>query len=137
MNNRKLLVAAIVSSAFAAVSLPSFSAVDFSVNVGPPAVRYEAVPAARAGYVWAPGYWDYRSNKYAWTKGHYERERAGYYYHPTQWSEHEGKWYRYDNRWSKEENQPRHYNGRAWQSDRDGDGVPDSRDRAPDNPRRN
>lgn len=138
MNKRKLLIAAIVSSAFAAVSLPAVSAVDFYVNVGPPAVRYEAVPAPRAGYVWAPGYWDYRANKYAWTRGHFERERAGYYYHPTQWSEHDGKWYRYNSRWARDENQPRHYNGRMWQNgDRDGDGVPNNRDRQPDNPRRN
>ena len=138
MNKRKLLIAAIVSSAFAAVSLPAVSAIDFHVNIAPPAVRYEATPAPRVGYVWAPGYWDYRSNRYSWTKGHYERERHGYYYHPTQWSEHDGRWYRYNNRWSKAENQPRHSNGRMWaDGDRDGDGVPNSRDRQPDNPRRN
>ena len=134
----KLLIAAIVSSAFAAASLPAIASVDFHVNIAPPAVRYEAEPAPRAGYVWAPGYWDYRTNKYAWTRGHWERERHGYYYHPTQWSEHGGHWYRYNNRWSKEENHPRYYNGHAWASgDRDGDGVPDHRDRAPDNPHRN
>ena len=137
MIHRNLLVAALVSSAFAAVSLPAFSAVDFYVRSGPPEARYERAGDPRAGYVWAPGHWDYRANRYSWTKGHYERERSGYYYHPTQWSEHDGRWYRYNNRWSREENYPRRYNGHAWERDRDGDGVPDSRDRHPDNPRRN
>ena len=137
MNQRNLFLAAIVASTFAAVPLPAAAAIDFHVNIAPPAVRYEAAPAPRAGYVWAPGHWEYRSNKYAWTKGHFERERSGYHYHPMQWSEHDGNWYRYNSRWSRETNQPRHYNGRAWQNgDRDGDGVPNNRDRAPDNPRR-
>jgi WXXGXW repeat (2 copies) len=137
MFQRKLLLAAIVSSTFAAVSLPAFAEIDFHVDIAPPAARYEAVPAPRAGYVWAPGYWDYRGHKYAWTKGHWERERSGYFYHPTTWSQHDGHWYRYSGQWSREQAHPTRYDGHAWRSDRDGDGVPDSRDRAPDNPRRN
>ena len=138
MYKRNLLVAALVSSTFAAMSLPAAAEIDFYVNIAPPAPRYEIVPAPRAGYVWAPGYWDYRSNRYVWTRGHWERERRGYYYHPTQWSEHEGKWYRYNGRWSRDENRLRYYDGRAWRAaDRDHDGTPDYRDRAPDNPRRN
>jgi WXXGXW repeat (2 copies) len=151
MNKRKLLFAAIVSTTLAAVALPAAAAVDFYVNIAPPAPRYEVVPAPRVGYVWAPGYWDYRANRYVWSKGHWERERRGYYYHPTQWYENNGRWYRYTSRWATVPNHSRYYDGRTWRSgdrdhdgvpnrvdrDRDGDGVPNSRDRQPDNPRRN
>jgi WXXGXW repeat (2 copies) len=140
VHKRNLLVAAIVSSTFAALSLPAIAEIDFHVNIAPPAPRYEASPTPRAGYVWAPGYWDYRSSKYVWTKGHWERERKGYYYHPTQWSEYNGKWYRYNGRWDRDNNtnRSRYYDGRSWRTgDRDHDGTPDNRDRQPDNPRRN
>ena len=48
------------------------------VRVGPPPPRHEAVPSARAGYVWAPGYWDYRGHRHVWVNGHWERARHGY-----------------------------------------------------------
>ena len=76
------------------------------MNVAPPPARYEVVPAPRVGFVWVPGYWDWRTNRHYWVRGHYVRERPGYYYHSAGW---------------------RH-------GDRDGDGVPNAYDRAPNNP---
>jgi hypothetical protein len=89
----------------------------------PPEMRVEAVPAPRHGYVWAPGYWNYRGNQHVWAKGTWVRERPGYAYHSPKWVEHDGRWSQERAHWARH--------------DRDGDGVPDSMDHQPDNPRRN
>ena len=49
MFQRKLLLAAIVSSTFAAVSLPALAEIDFHVNIAPPAPRHGVVPGPHAG----------------------------------------------------------------------------------------
>jgi hypothetical protein len=92
------------------------------LNVAPPESRYEAVPAPRRGYLWAPGYWDARYNRHVWQRGHWERERRGYHYNQPTWAQREDRWELQRGRWSR--------------GDRDGDGVPNSVDRAPDNPNR-
>ena len=53
---RKLVMSAMVASAImvSATAKPVFADTEVYLNFGPPAVRYEAVPAPRAGYVWAP-----------------------------------------------------------------------------------
>ena len=38
-------------------------------------------PSARPGYVWSPGYWDWRGHRHVWVNGHWERARHGYVYH--------------------------------------------------------
>ena len=126
MWNRKLLLGIIVASTLGAIAPTAQAAVEVYVNTPPPAVRYEVVPAARTGYVWAPGYWNWRNNRHVWAKGHWERERAGYFYHPHRWTERDNRWYYERSRWDR--NRP---NG-----DRDGDGVPNRLDRRPDDPTR-
>ena len=139
MWTRKLLLSTIVASTFAAVVPTAQAAIEVFVNVPPPAARYEVVPSPRAGYLWAPGYWNWRSNRHVWTKGHWERERVGYYYYPNTWTEREGRWVHQHSRWDR--NRPmgdRDHDGvpNARDRDRDGDGVPNRVDRHPDNPRR-
>ena len=139
MWTRKLLLSTIVASTFAAVAPMAQASVDVFINVPPPAARYEVVPAPRAGYLWAPGYWDWRSHRHVWSKGHWERERVGYYYHPRNWTEREGRWVHERSRWDR--NAPMGDRDRDGipnirDRDRDGDGVPNRVDRAPDNPRR-
>jgi hypothetical protein len=96
--------------------------VEIFYNTPPPALRYERVPAPRRGYVWAPGYWDSNRNKHSWKRGHWEREREGHYYAQPRWIERNNGWALERGRWNP--------------NDRDGDGVPNNRDRAPDNPNR-
>jgi hypothetical protein len=43
----------------------------------PPEPRVIVVPSTRAGYVYAPGYWQWRGNRYTWVEGRYVRERRG------------------------------------------------------------
>lgn len=129
MKLRKFLLAGICGASLigAAVPVVANAQVGIYYNSAPPPVRFEAVPAARRGYVWVPGYWDGRGGRrHVWRTGHWERARNGYNYVQPNWVQR-------DNRWQ--------LNRGGWQRgaggrDRDGDGVPNRRDRAPNNPYR-
>jgi len=68
----------------------------------PPPPRDEKHDAARAGFVWIPGQWDWKAGKYDWTPGHWERERAGKKWREAKWEQHDGKWQRSDGDWVDE-----------------------------------
>jgi WXXGXW repeat (2 copies) len=87
---RKTIAVTLLAATLGGTILPAFSAV--VVRVAPPAPREEVVPAARPGYVWRGGYWDYRGNKHQWTKGAWVRERRGYHYVQPAWEEGNGRW---------------------------------------------
>ena len=123
---KTILAALLVTSA--AFTLPASA--EIYVNIAPPAPRHEYVPAPRAGYVWVPGYWDWRGNRHVWVRGHYERERAGYYWHPNRWVEVDGRWVLKRGRWDRERYAEYGY-GRG--NDRDRDGIPNRYDRDRDN----
>ena len=116
------------------------------LDVAPPAPRYEVVPAPRAGYVWQPGYWDWRGDRHYWRKGYWVRERPGYYWHPSRWEQRDGRWYMERAAGiasvTPTTNAPRHGDRdrdgvpNRYDRDRDNDGVPNRADRAPDNPYR-
>lgn len=115
---KKLILGSLIAAALA-VSLPATARtyIDVAVNVGPPALRHEYVPAPRVGLVWVPGYWDWRFQRYHWVGGHWLRHRPGYYYQPVRWVGYGGRYYRQG----------------GWR-DTDRDGVPNRFDRAPHNP---
>jgi len=130
-----LLAVCAVSSTLGAFAPAESAAVSFSIEAAPPPPREEIVPAPRPGFVWAPGYWDWRHGHHVWVRGHYIRERHGMYWHPDRWVERDGRYVLERGRWDRE----RFADDRlAWQNrhDRDGDGVPNRYDRAPNNPYR-
>ncbi len=57
----KLRRTAFAALGVALLASPSYAEVFANINIGvaPPTPRYEVVPAPRAGYVWAPGSWDW------------------------------------------------------------------------------
>lgn len=131
MLKRKLLLGALVASAIGFIPLQAAAAVDVFIDTAPPPPRHELVPAPRAGYVWAPGYWDWNHGRHHWVRGHWIRERRGMYWHPDRWENRDGRWVLvhggwHRERWERERLADRH--------DRDGDGVPNRFDRAPNNP---
>jgi hypothetical protein len=121
MKFRKSLVFGLCVASLGAVSVPMTATADVAVyfNTAPPQVRYEAVPAPRSGYVWSSGYWNAKGNRHVWQAGHWEHQRPGYYWTQSTWTQQEKRWQLERGRWNK--------------GDRDGDGVPNAIDRAPDN----
>ena len=118
---KKLLLATLVAGAVGSASSLAISA-EILIRVAPPELRIEKVPEARRGYLWAPGYWDWRHEHHTWVRGSWMRERPGYMYHQPVWEQREGNWHIQRGNWSRH--------------DRDGDGVSNRHDRQPDNPNR-
>lgn len=94
------------------------------VRIAPPPPRYEPEPYPRAGYLWVPGHWEWRGNRYVWESGTWLRERRGYAYQHPQWVHRNGRWHMNDGRW---------YEHRGRRHDADRDGVPNRYDRDRDN----
>ena len=114
-----VLLMAVGTLGAATIPQTSAAAVGVYVQVAPPAPRFERLPEPRRGYVWVPGYWDWRGHRHMWVRGVWVKARHGYQYQPHRWVEHNGGWRLDRGRW-----------------DRDGDGVPDRVDRHPNNPYR-
>jgi hypothetical protein len=76
------------------LSLPASAAEVVVVDAlsAPPPVRYEAVPAARVGYVWDHGHWRWQRGHYVWVPGHWQAERVGYHWVPGHWVAHGPNW---------------------------------------------
>jgi hypothetical protein len=96
---KKILVAAL---ALGAISIPIVSeARTVIVEVAPPPARVEVVPAARVGYVWAPGYWNWNGHRHVWVGGRWVGERHGYHWEEHRWEEHEGRWHFHEGGWRR------------------------------------
>jgi hypothetical protein len=119
---RKLIAGSLLAATLGgfALAAQARTSVDFYVNVAPPPVYYEAVPAPRPGFVWVPGYWDWRATRYHWIGGHWVRARPGYVYYGPRWHAVGSRWYVDRGGWRRH--------------DADGDGVPNRFDRYPYNP---
>ena len=118
---KKLIIAAMVAASLGSIAV-SASAREVIIRVAPPELRIERVPAARHGYQWAPGYWNWSGRRHVWVKGAWMRDRPGYLYHQPVWEQRNGNWHIQRGNWSRK--------------DRDGDGVPNRIDSRPDNPNR-
>lgn len=124
MIKKTLLSFTVLAAALAGATGPAAAARHgVWVDVAPPPPRAEAAPSARRGYVWVPGYWNWTGRRHVWVPGTWMRERRGYVYGQPQWVQRDGHWELRRGGWNR--------------GDRDGDGVPNDRDRRPNNPRRN
>ena len=103
MSVKKVLVSALLAAGMISavvIPLPSVAA-ELYINIAPPAQRYEVVPEQRAGYVWAPGYWNYQENNHVWVPGTSYPTREGYVYQPHRWVERDGRWSQQEGRWER------------------------------------
>jgi WXXGXW repeat (2 copies)/Thrombospondin type 3 repeat len=145
---KKILLAAMIAASLESVTVPVLAA-DVVVHVAPPPLRAERVPPPRRGYVWVPGYWDWRGNRHIWIRGNWVQERPGYMYNRPAWVERDGRWHMQRGEWARGDRnhdgipdrmqRDRDHDGipNRMDRDRDGDGVPNRMDAHPDNPRRN
>jgi hypothetical protein len=98
MRNR-ILVAAL---ALGAIAVPVVSeARVVIIETAPPPARVEVVPAARVGYVWAPGYWNWNGHHHVWVGGRWMGERHGYHYAPNEWVQRNGHWHFNEGGWRR------------------------------------
>ena len=119
---KKVLVSAILAAGMigaVATPLTSLAQVEVQLNFGPPAARYEVVPAPREGYVWSRGNYQWDGNTHVWAAGDWQAARPGFVYQQPAWVERDGRYSYQPSRW-----------------DRDGDGVPNRQDARPDDPTR-
>jgi len=100
---RKSLVIALCAASLSSIAIPTTASADAGIylSIAPPPIRYEAVPQARDGYLWSPGYWNAKQNRHVWQAGHWERDRAGYRYAQPTWTQHENKWQLERGHWNK------------------------------------
>ncbi len=139
-----LAAAAISTSALVVPAVLTPAAAQAGLNIviatPPPAPVYEVIPAPRAGYVWAPGYYRWEGGRHIWTTGRWMPERVGYRWVPDRWDHGANGWYHVAGRWDRNGNGiPDRYEHRAdnrpW-GDRDHDGIPNAYDNHPYNPYR-
>lgn len=146
---KKKFAIAVLAAASAGAFVPTVAGAETYtiVRVAPPAPVQEVIPAPRHGWVWAPGFYDYRGNQYVWVQGHWMRERSGHEWREARWVEtRHGEWRRVGGGWERGAYGDRDHDGvpnrhdrdRGLRpnGDRDGDGVRNKDDRFPYNPRR-
>src|SRR5260221_6103783 len=106
---RKLAVAAAMTTGFAAMNAMAYAEwKEIDIDQSPPAMRTEVMPAARTGYVWVPGYYDYGNRSYSWVPGHFEKERVGYTYVTPRYEQKEGRWGMYAGGWEAPTSEEEH-----------------------------
>ena len=80
----------------AAAFLPAQSMAQVGVNIvignAPPPLKFESVPQARRGYVWAPGYWNWDGQRHVWAAGEWQPERSGSRYRSAEWVRENNNW---------------------------------------------
>ncbi|MES2322867.1 MAG: YXWGXW repeat-containing protein [Pseudomonadota bacterium] len=92
---RSITLAALLALGAASfVPTAAMARADISVFIGtaPPAPRFESVPPPRAGYVWAPGFWNWEGNRHVWSAGRWENARQGHQFQRSEWVQDNDGW---------------------------------------------
>lgn len=103
MVKRKVAAVAVLLLGAAALSAPasSHAGVSIDVDIAPPAARVEVMPAARAGFVWVPGFWEWRGHRHFWVAGHWMPERRGFHWVPAHWEPRGPRWHFEEGHWAR------------------------------------
>ncbi len=81
--------------------LAAQAGVGIDVQIAPPEPRVEVVPEPRPGYVWAPGYWEWRGGHHVWIGGRWVGERVGYHWAPDRWERQGDHWHHWRGHWER------------------------------------
>ena len=100
--SRKALLLGLMM-ALGVVGAPTIASagVGIEIEVAPPPIRVERVPEPRVGYVWAPGYWEWREHAHVRVPGRYIRERHGYHWVPDRWEQRGPRWHHEHGHWER------------------------------------
>jgi hypothetical protein len=92
-----------LSMAASAVTVPTIASagIAIDIDIAPPPLRVEAVPPPRGGFVWAPGYWEYRGREHVWVGGRWVSERRGYHWVPDRWEQRGPHWHHERGHWER------------------------------------
>ncbi len=101
MRLRAGLLGLVLLAAGALAAPASFGGVVVDVDVAPPPMQVEVVPGPRAGFVWAPGYWNWDGNRHVWVGGHWIHERVGYHWVPEAWVQVGPRWHFQRGHWAR------------------------------------
>lgn len=102
MSIRTAILCAVFGVAAAATPMISNARVYLDVDIAPPAARVEVVPAARPGYVWAAGYWNWTGHRHNWVAGHWIRAHRGSYWVPDRWDQRGKRWHHDRGHWERD-----------------------------------
>ncbi len=98
---RALLLGSCIIAGTVAAPVLTLAGVVVDIDVAPPPVRVETVPPPRAGYVWAPGYWEWRGGQHVWVAGRWIGERRGYHWVPDEWVQRGPHWHHVVGHWER------------------------------------
>ena len=98
---KALLMSLCIAGSAVVVPTMASAAIGIDIDIAPPAPRVEVVPAPRSGYVWAPGYWEYRHRAHVWVPGRWVGERRGYHWVPDRWEQRGPHWHREVGHWER------------------------------------
>ena len=93
MSIRTAILCVALGIGAAAAPMIGSARVYVDIDVAPPQAQVEVVPAARAGYVWGPGYWNWRGHRHVWVHGRWIHERHGYRWSPERWEQRGERWH--------------------------------------------
>lgn len=99
MSIKTILLCAAMGVSAVAMPVISQARINVDIDIAPPAPREELVPAPRAGYEWAPGYWNWSHNKHVWVGGHWNRARHGQHWVPEHWDQRGSKYHFEQGHW--------------------------------------
>ena len=99
MNVKSTVLGLLLATATIAAPLVAHARGDLYIRVAPPAPRVEAVPHARHGYVWAPGYWRWNGQRHVWIGGYWVHARPGWHWVPSRWVAAGHRWHYVPGHW--------------------------------------
>ena len=93
MNIRHAVLGGLFALGAGLASTPASARAFVDIEIAPPPVREEIVPAPRHGYVWAQGYWNWNGHRHVWVAGHWVRARRGYHWIAPHWEQRGPRWH--------------------------------------------
>jgi hypothetical protein len=101
MTRKALLVSLCIAGSAMTVPVGASAGVGVDIDIAPPAPQVEIVPGPRVGYVWAPGFWEWRGGTHVWVGGRWRGERAGYHWAPDRWEQRGSHWHHNQGHWER------------------------------------